>query len=47
MNVIILSSPVSDRYAYVGSLGTIDKDKIRVGGVWFDFDNRWKVKEVS
>jgi hypothetical protein len=49
-DVIVVSSPLSERYAKNGSRAIIDTktNKIRVGGAWFDFDEaRWKVAETD
>ena len=43
-NVIVLYSPVSERYWHVGCNGKIQNNQIRVGGCWFPFDKRWNVK---
>lgn len=48
--VIIISSPVTERYVRSGSEGWIDStvQQIRVGGVWFEYDqDRWKVENVD
>jgi len=47
--VIIIEYPISDRYCTKGDFGTLDtkRNKIRVGGVWFDFDERWCVVPVG
>jgi hypothetical protein len=44
--VIIEDSPISDRMWYKGQEATVDpkNGQIRVGGNWFAFDERWKVK---
>jgi hypothetical protein len=44
--VTILKSPVSSRYFSPGCQGELDGDsqKIRMGGVWFDYDtDRWDI----
>jgi hypothetical protein len=43
--VKVLASPVTERYCNVGDVATLDKatNQIRCGGVWFAFDDRWKV----
>jgi len=45
-NVTVISSPVTERYVVPGAEGQVDlaNGKIRVGGVWFAFDDRWKVE---
>ncbi len=44
IEVKILEAPISDRML-CNNMGQLDKlkNKIRVGGNWFDFDERWKV----
>jgi len=42
--VYVLKYPVSDRYCHKGAIGTVSNGQIRVGGAWFDFDERWIVK---
>lgn len=44
--VVIISSPITERYVKSGDTGFIDGNKIRVGDAWFDFDDRWQVKEA-
>lgn len=44
--VTVNKSPISDRYWYKGCTGTIVNDQIRVGGIWFDFDERWEVVDT-
>jgi hypothetical protein len=45
--VTIIKSPITNRYVENGSKGQIDYNanppQIRVGGAWFNFDNRWTV----
>ena len=45
-NVIVLSTPISERYCKVGDEATLDvKNKqIKCGGAWFNFDERWSVQ---
>lgn len=45
--VIIIESPVTDRIVRKGMTGTISIDgaQIRVNGLWFAFDKRWKVED--
>jgi hypothetical protein len=44
MQVKIIKSPITERYVRPGDTGIIDNktSRIRVNGVWFDFDNRWQ-----
>ena len=44
--VIIIQTPISERYCKVGDEATLDvKNKqIRCGSVWFNFDERWIVR---
>jgi len=42
--VYIISSPITERYVYKGSIGTVNGNQINVGGAYFPFDSRWKVK---
>lgn len=47
INVIIIESPVTSRYATSGSTAQLDlkNNQIRVGGVWFDYSPiKWKIK---
>lgn len=46
--VAILGSPVSERMWHPGRLGVLSADRrhIRIGGCWFDFDDRWTVEEL-
>lgn len=46
-NVIIISSPITERMVKSGDKGEVDEitKQIRVGGNWFNFDNRWEVKD--
>lgn len=46
--VKIISSPVTERVVNENSTGEIDQSgkHIRVGGVWFNFDDRWKVEDL-
>jgi|TARA_R110000851_G_scaffold196444_3_gene347408 hypothetical protein len=43
VDVIVLESPITSRYFTKGMKGQLDGDQIRIGGVWFDYDVRWKV----
>ena len=45
--VIIEYSPISERMWYKGQEATVDpkNEQIRVGGNWFNFDERWRVKK--
>lgn len=45
-NVIVIKAPISEKYWHKGCLGTVRDNQIRVGGCWFDFDERWKIKEA-
>lgn len=45
--MIVEYSPVSERMWAKGEIGTVDGSQIRVGGCWFNFDERWKVKKVE
>jgi len=46
--VTVIESPVTERYCRKGDIGILDKDvnQIRVNGIWFTFDARWKVKTI-
>jgi len=48
-NVMVLKSPVSERYCKVGDTATLDlKNKqIRCSGAWFGFDKRWAVQNCQ
>jgi len=45
-SVIIIYAPISERYWTKGVIGTLDESaqQIRVGGCWFDFNSKWKIK---
>jgi hypothetical protein len=43
LEVLIIDSPVTDRYIKPGDKGSIKNNQIRVNGTWFDFDERWTV----
>lgn len=43
IQVTVYKAPISDRYWKPGCDGTISNGQIRVGGAWFNFDNRWVV----
>lgn len=47
--VIVLKSPISERYCKEGDEATLDRKngKIRCSGAWFNFDERWTVKSVE
>ena len=45
--ITIKYAPITERYWFVGCVGTINNDKIRVGGVWFPFDGRWEVEDAK
>lgn len=44
VQVEVVEFPISDRYCHIGAIGTVKNGQIRVGGCWFNFDERWKVK---
>lgn len=48
IQVRVINFPISKRYCHVGYEATLDvlNSKIRCGGAWFDFDDRWKVAEI-
>ena len=46
VEVEVLKYPISDRYCHKGAVGTVRNKQIRVGGAWFDLDERWIVKQV-
>ena len=45
MNVIVLVTPITNRYCNAGDVCKLDlkTNKIRCGGCWFNFDKRWIV----
>jgi len=47
--VTVQKYPISDRYCSVGAEAQLDtkNSKIRVGGAWFDFDDRWEVTPIE
>ena len=44
--VIVEFAPISERMWYKGIEATINFNQIRMGGNWFDFDDRYIVKEI-
>lgn len=44
--VQVIKTPISERYCKIGDEATLDlkNNKIRCGGAWFNFDERWAVK---
>ncbi len=46
--VIVLKTPVSERYCKIGEEGILDEknNQIRCSGVWFHFDERWEVSFI-
>ncbi len=49
VNVLVLSTPISERYCKTGDTATydIDNDMIRCGGSWFSFDERWVIEIIN
>ena len=47
--VTVFKTPISERYCKVGDVATLDikNNKIRCGGTWFNFDERWIVKNCN
>lgn len=45
--VIIEFAPISERYWQPGDEATINNNKIRLGGCWFNFDNRFKIRSIN
>lgn len=45
-NVIVIETPISERMWNVGDTTEIHKGQIRLGGCWFDFDDRFKVVKI-
>ena len=43
-NVIVEYAPISERMWSKGDEATIRNGQIRLGGCWFNFDNRYVVK---
>jgi len=48
-HITIISSPITERYVRPGMLAILDtvKNQVQAGGVWFDFDDRWEIKELK
>ena len=46
-NVIVEWCPISERYWNEGDIAKIENGKIRLGGCWFDFDDRYVVKACA
>ncbi len=44
ITVIVVESPVTERYCKKSDAGTVRGNQIRVGGAWFNLDARWKIK---
>ena len=44
----IIDAPISTRFWYNGTKGHYDKinKQVRVGGVWFNWDEQWKFLET-
>lgn len=44
--VTVISAPISERMWTKGEVAKLDEEnaKIRVGGNWFDFDERWEIE---
>ncbi len=47
IEVEVIKYPISDRYCQKGTIGTVSDNSIRVGGAWFDLDERWIVKHTT
>lgn len=45
--VIVKSAPITERYWSVGDIATIRNNQIRLGGCWFNFDDRYIVEDVK
>ena len=45
-HVIVEFAPISDRMWYKGEEGVIINNQIRLGGNWFNFDERYIVKDI-
>lgn len=41
--VILIYAPISERYWTKGDIVLIKNEQIRLGGCWFNFDNRYKI----
>lgn len=46
-NVIVEYAPISERMWTKGDEATIRNGQIRLGGCWFNFDNRYVVKACA
>lgn len=44
--VKIVFAPISERYWSVGDNAKISGGQIRLGGCWFDFDERYIVEQI-
>lgn len=45
--VMVEFAPITERYWSKGDKATISKGQIRLGGCWFNFDNRFIVKIIK
>ena len=45
--VIVEFAPINEKYWKENDVATINKGQIRLGGCWFNFDGRYKVKEIK
>lgn len=45
--VTVVHAPISERMWKAGDTATIHGGQIRLGGCWFDFDERYIVKLVT
>ena len=46
-NVIVEYAPISERMWHKGEEALIRNGQIRIGGCWFNFDNRYVVKVLK
>jgi len=42
--VIVEKAPINEKYWNVGDIALIYNGQIRLGGCWFNFDDRYKVE---
>ena len=46
-NVIVEYAPINEKYWNINDIALINKGQIRLGGCWFDFDSRYKVRACA
>jgi len=44
--VVVKYAPITERYWSEGDIAVIRNNQIRLGGCWFNFDDRYIVEEI-